>query len=64
MDANKVDVKRAVQQLYRVDVESVRILIVPRKRKRVGRSVGFRSKWKKAIVRLAEGQSIDFFAAG
>jgi len=59
--ATKHDVKRAVEQLFDVRVEDVRTMQQPRKKRRVGRFIGTRPQWKKAIVRLAEGQSIEFF---
>lgn len=59
--ASKHDVRRAVETLFQVRVEAVRTMRMPRKMRRVGRYVGTRPAWKKAIVRLAEGQSIEFF---
>ena len=59
--ASKHDVRRAVEQLFRVRVEDVRTMRMPRKTRRVGRFIGARPQWKKAIVRLAQGQSIEFF---
>ena len=59
--ANKHDIRRAVEELFRVEVESVRTMKQPRKTRRVGRNVGRRPEWKKALVQLAEGQSIEFF---
>jgi large subunit ribosomal protein L23 len=59
--ATKHDVRRAVEQLFQVRVEDVRTMRQPRKMRRVGRFLGARPRWKKAIVRLAEGQSIEFF---
>lgn len=59
--ANKMDVQRAVEELFRVRVEDVRTLRMPRKTRRLGRSVGRRPEWKKAYVRLAEGDTIEFF---
>ncbi|MDJ0853432.1 MAG: 50S ribosomal protein L23 [Myxococcota bacterium] len=59
--ANKHDVRRAVESLFDVKVEEVRTMRQPRKTRRVGRFIGKRPEWKKAIVRLAEGQSIEFF---
>ena len=59
--ANKHDVRRAVEELFSVRVADVRTMRMPRKTRRVGRFVGNRPEWKKAIVRLAEGQSIEFF---
>ena len=59
--ANKHDVRRAVEALFDVKVEEVRTLRMPRKSRRVGRFVGKKPEWKKALVRLAEGQGIEFF---
>jgi large subunit ribosomal protein L23 len=59
--ASKHDVRRAVEELFSVQVEDVRTMRMPRKMRRVGRFIGARSQWKKAVVRLAEGQSIEFF---
>jgi len=59
--ANKHDIQRAVEQLFGVDVVCVRTMRQPRKKKRVGKVVGRTAEWKKAIVELAEGQSIEFF---
>ncbi|MCA9671280.1 MAG: 50S ribosomal protein L23 [Myxococcales bacterium] len=63
LDANKIEIRDAVEAIYDVKVESVRTQVVRGKLKRLGRNVGRRPKWKKAIVSLAEGD-IDFFAAG
>lgn len=60
-NANKYDITRAVEELFDVKVVDVRTMRQPRKKKRVGRHIGTTSEWKKAIVRLAEGQSIEFF---
>ncbi len=59
--ANKHDISRAVQELFDVRVISVRTMRQPRKKRRIGRHIGNKPEWKKAIVRLAEGQSIEFF---
>jgi len=59
--ANKHDIRRAVEQLFDVSVVDVHTMRMPRKTRRVGRSSGRKPEWKKAIVRLAEGQSIEFF---
>ena len=59
-DASKLEVRKAVEKLFDVNVKSVQILNVRGKTKRFGASEGKRSDWKKAIVRLAEGQDIDF----
>jgi len=60
-DANKLEIRYAVQKLWNVDVLEVRTLVVRGKNKRVGRYIGRRSNWKKAIVTLAAGQNIEFF---
>jgi len=59
-DANKIEIKQAVEQAFKVKVKDVRTMVTAGKAKRVGRSVGKRSTVKKAYVTLAEG-SIDFF---
>jgi len=59
-DASKLEVRRAVEKLFNVNVRSVQIVNVNGKKKRFGQVDGKRSDWKKAIVRLAEGQDIDF----
>jgi large subunit ribosomal protein L23 len=60
-DAGKVAIRRAVETLFKVKVEKVRTLNYLGKRRRVGRTLGQRPRWKKAYVTLAEGQRIDFF---
>jgi len=60
-DANKIEIKQAVESLFKVKVADVRTVNVAGKVKRVGRNTGKRSNWKKAYVTLQEGQSIDFF---
>ncbi len=59
--ANKHEVRRAIEELFDVQVISVRTMRMPRKSRRVGKFVGRKPEWKKAIVRLAEGHSIEFF---
>jgi len=59
--ANKVEIRRAVERLFKVKVEKVRTINYLGKYRRVGRSLGQRPGWKKAYVTLAEGQRIDFF---
>jgi large subunit ribosomal protein L23 len=59
--ANKHEIRRAVEQLFHVSVVKVRTMRMPRKLRRVGRTAGHKPEWKKAIVRLAEGQSIEFY---
>lgn len=59
--ANKEEIKDAVQRLFNVRVRQVRTMNVHGKVKRVGRFVTKRPNWKKALVTLADGQKIDFF---
>lgn len=63
VDADKAEVKQAVEGLFDVEVESVSILNVKGKSKRFGRFNGRRKDWKKAYVRLKDGQDIDFQVA-
>ncbi|MDH4320068.1 MAG: 50S ribosomal protein L23 [Desulfobulbaceae bacterium] len=58
--ANKIEIKQAVEKLFKVKVDKVRTLNMTGKQKRMGRTVGRTSDWKKAVVTLAEGHSIDF----
>jgi large subunit ribosomal protein L23 len=60
-DANKHEIKQAVEKFFGVKVENVRTMNMRGKIKRMGRFAGKRSDWKKAIVTLAEGDSIDVF---
>jgi len=57
--ATKVDVKRAVEEIYKVKVDSVNTTNVPGKLKRVRSRAGYTTGWKKAIVSLKEGQKIE-----
>jgi len=59
--ANKQQIRDAVQQIWKVEVLEVRTIQMQGKKKRVGRFIGRKAKWKKAMVTLAEGQSIEFF---
>ena len=63
-DASKSEVKGAVEQLFEVNVESVRIVNVKGKNKRFQMTRGRRNDWKKAYVRLAEGSSLEEFFGG
>ena len=62
-DASKLEVKKAVEKLFEVKVEGVRVINVKGKTRRTKTGMGKRSDWKKAYVRLAEGQDIDFSVA-
>lgn len=59
--ANKHQIKGAVEKLFGVHVEDVKTLVMRGKIKRVGRSIGKRSNWKKAYITLKEGEKIEFF---
>lgn len=59
--ANKVEIRQAVEELFDVTVTDVRVVTVQPKPKRRGRSAGSRPGWKKAIVELVPGDSIDIF---
>ncbi|MBI2185560.1 MAG: 50S ribosomal protein L23 [Acidobacteria bacterium] len=63
-DANKIDIKRAVERLLGSKVESVRTSIAHGKIKRQGRYVGRRADWKKAYVKLREGEKMPEFLQG
>lgn len=58
-NANKIEIKKAVEDVYGVNVVSVRIINVPPKRRRVGRHIGWRKGYKKAIVKIEKGQKIE-----
>ena len=59
--ASKYDIQRAVETLFDVKVLSVRTMRMAPKLRRVGKNAGRKPEWKKALVQLAEGQSIEFF---
>jgi large subunit ribosomal protein L23 len=59
--ANKVEIRRAVEALLKTEVVEVKTMNVRGKARRMGRNVGRRPNWKKAIVRLAPGKRIEFF---
>lgn len=59
--ASKPEIKEAVEKLFGVSVLTVNTIVVKGKKKRMGRYVGYRSDWKKAIVKIQEGQSIAKF---
>ena len=63
-EANKIDIKRAVEQLLGSKVESVRTTLAHGKMKRQGRFAGRRPDWKKAYVKLREGERLPEFLQG
>lgn len=62
-DASKLAIRAAIQKLFGVTVTGVHTMNVRGKRRRVGQSIGTRANWKKAIVTLREGDTIDIFEA-
>ena len=60
-NANKIAVRNAIESIFKVKVVSVRIINVKGKKRLVGRNMGRKSDWKKAVVRLAPGENIEFF---
>ena len=61
-DANKTQVKQAVEKLFKVKVDEVRTANFEGKMRRRGRFMGYRSDWKKAYVKLKDGQKVPDFA--
>lgn len=59
--ANKIEIRDAVEKLFKVKVMGVHTMQMEGKKKRLGRSVGKKPDWKKAIVTLKSGEKIDFF---
>jgi large subunit ribosomal protein L23 len=57
--ANKVQIKEAVEKIFKVKVKSVNIMNVQGKRKRLGRNMGKRPDWKKAVVTLQPGETLE-----
>jgi len=60
-NANRVEIKRAIENIFNVNVATVRTMQVKGKTKQRGRIVGKRRNWKKAVVKLMPGERIDFF---
>ena len=60
-DSNKIEIAKAIQALFKVTVEDVRTYITHGKTKTRGRFRGRRPDWKRAVVRLKDGDSIEFF---
>jgi large subunit ribosomal protein L23 len=61
LNADKAEIKEAVQKIFSVDVVAVNTMVVKGKKKRTGRNVGYRSDRKKAIVKVKAGQVIEKF---
>jgi large subunit ribosomal protein L23 len=60
--ANKIEIKDAVQKMFNVKVKDVNTMVYRGKDRRMGRGYAKMQNWKKAVVTLAEGENIDFFA--
>jgi large subunit ribosomal protein L23 len=61
LDANRIEIKQAVKQIFNVKVKDVKTIVVHGKVKRMGMFSGKRPDWKKAVVTLEKGHSIDLF---
>lgn len=59
--ANKIEIRKAIETLFKTKVLEVKTMNVRGKRRRMGRNSGKKPDWKKAIVRLAPDQSVEFF---
>ena len=59
--ANKVEIRKAVEMLFKKKVLEVNTIKMDGKKRRVGRNIGKKPDWKKAIVKLAPGENIEFF---
>jgi large subunit ribosomal protein L23 len=60
-DANKIEIGKAIEELFNVKVREVRTMRYAGKQRRVGKFVGRRSSWKKAVVTLRQGDTIEIF---
>ena len=60
-DTNKIELKTAIESMFNVTVEAINTLTVRGKKKRLGRHEGRKSDWKKAVVTLKEGDTIEYF---
>lgn len=58
-DANKIQIREAVEQMFKVHVTDVRVMNFQGKKRRMGRFEGYRPDWKKAVVKLRKGEKID-----
>jgi large subunit ribosomal protein L23 len=64
VDANKHEIRKAIESIFHVHVESVNVMKMKGKMKRMGRFEGRRSDWKKAIIKLRKGERIEELAGG
>jgi large subunit ribosomal protein L23 len=60
-DANKIEIKRAVEEVLKVKVDSVNVIRIEGKKKRLGKFEGKKNNWKKAIVTLKPGEKLNLF---
>jgi len=60
-EANKIQIRQAVEKLFKVKVLRVHTMLMEGKKKRLGRNIGQRPDWKKAVVTLKPGDKIEFF---
>ena len=60
--ANKIEIKKAIKSAYGVDVSGVEIINIPKKKRRVGKSSGWRKGYKKAIIKVKKGQKIEILS--
>ncbi|MFI5305328.1 MAG: 50S ribosomal protein L23 [Nitrospiria bacterium] len=60
-DANKIEIKRAVEEILKVKVDSVNVIRIEGKKKRLGKFEGKKNNWKKAIVTLKPGEKLNLF---
>ncbi len=58
-DANKPEIKKTIESIYGVDVVSLKIIKIPRKKRRLGKGEGWKAGYKKAVARIKEGQKIE-----
>ena len=59
--ANKIEIKKAIEEIFEVHITSVRTIRMPGKKKRLGRFEGKRPDWKKAVVTVRKGETIELF---
>ena len=59
--ANKIEIRRAAEQLFKVKVLEVKTQNMKGKKRRVGRNIGKKADWKKAVIKLAPGENVEFF---
>ncbi len=58
-EANKIEIKKAIQDIYKVNVLAVRIINIPPKKRRLGKTTGWKQGYKKAIVKIKKDQKIE-----